>query len=166
MCRSSHLQLSSAFVQSANQTLWGTQCVRASVAADWAALDDHFQRHAKLVARFSQAGPDAVCRMWRHQINEDGASLSQFERDALIERHCELFGIWPTQTDNRARHSDVASTQQLDTFKSTPSRKPRSTLGALPCKTLFRLLAAQTHRGAAAISGHQSWRALTPQRWD
>jgi hypothetical protein len=33
--------------------------------------------------------------MWRHQINEDGDCLSQFERHALIERHCELFGIWP-----------------------------------------------------------------------
>jgi len=25
----------------------------------------------------------------------DGEHLSQFEREALIERHCELFGIWP-----------------------------------------------------------------------
>jgi len=27
--------------------------------------------------------------------NEHGIPLSQFERDALIERHCELFGTWP-----------------------------------------------------------------------
>jgi hypothetical protein len=30
--------------------------------------------------------------MWRTQINEGGAALTQFEREALIERHCELFG--------------------------------------------------------------------------
>ena len=33
--------------------------------------------------------------MWKSQTNEGGHSLSQFERDALIERHCELFGTWP-----------------------------------------------------------------------
>jgi len=33
--------------------------------------------------------------MWKTQTNEDGVHLSQFERDALIERHCELFGTWP-----------------------------------------------------------------------
>jgi hypothetical protein len=33
--------------------------------------------------------------MWISEINEHGECLSQFERDALIERHCELFGTWP-----------------------------------------------------------------------
>ena len=33
--------------------------------------------------------------MWMSQTNEGGHSVSQFERDALIERHCELFGTWP-----------------------------------------------------------------------
>jgi len=37
----------------------------------------------------------AVAPMWKSQTNEDGKRLSQFERDALIERHCELFGTWP-----------------------------------------------------------------------
>jgi hypothetical protein len=69
--------------------------VRTSVAAHWAALEDHFQRHAKLMDRFKQAGPDAVRRMWSSQTNEDGNHLSQFERHALIERHCELFGTQP-----------------------------------------------------------------------
>ena len=67
-----------------------------SLAAHWAALDDHFQRHAKLIDRFRHAKSDAVARMWKYQINEDGLRLSPFERDALIERHCELFGTWPT----------------------------------------------------------------------
>jgi hypothetical protein len=69
--------------------------VRTSVAAHWAALDDHFQRHAKLVDRFRQCGPDTLRRMWKTQSGEDGVPLSQFERDALIEHHCELFGTWP-----------------------------------------------------------------------
>src|SRR5262249_36275510 len=37
-------------------------------------------------------GAHAVPRMWKSQTNEDGKRLSKFERDALIERHCELFG--------------------------------------------------------------------------
>ena len=75
---------------------WGTHCVRTSVAAHWAALEDHFQRHANLIDRFRQASPDAVRRMWSSQTNENGDHLSAFEREALIERHCELFGTWPT----------------------------------------------------------------------
>jgi hypothetical protein len=34
-------------------------------------------------------------RMWKSQSSEHGDRLSQCERDALIERHCELFGPWP-----------------------------------------------------------------------
>jgi hypothetical protein len=66
-----------------------------TLAAQWAALDEHFQNHAKLVERFRDAGPEVVARMWMSQTNEGGHSVSQFERDALIERHCELFGTWP-----------------------------------------------------------------------
>jgi len=69
--------------------------VKKSLAAQWAALDNHFRRHAKLIDRFRYADADAVARMWKSQTNEDGKRLSPFERDALIERHCELFGTWP-----------------------------------------------------------------------
>ena len=69
--------------------------VKRSVSAQWAALDDHFRHHAKLVNRFRHADVHAVARMWKSQTNEDGKRLSPFERDALIERHCELFGTWP-----------------------------------------------------------------------
>jgi hypothetical protein len=69
--------------------------VKASIAAQWAVLDDHFRHHATLVGRFKHASPDAIVRMWKTQTNEHGKRLSHFERDALIERHCELFGIWP-----------------------------------------------------------------------
>jgi hypothetical protein len=70
--------------------------MKMSVPAHWAARDDHFQRHVTLIERFKQARADAVARMWKYQINEDGGCLSQFEREALTERHCELFGTWPT----------------------------------------------------------------------
>ena len=53
-----------------------------SLAAQWAALEEHFQRHAKLVARFRETGRDAVVAMWKNQINEDGTPLSEFEREA------------------------------------------------------------------------------------
>jgi hypothetical protein len=66
------------------------------VAGDWAALDDHFQRHAALLKRFRHTRADAVARVWKYQINEEGVCLSQFQRDALIERHCEIFETWPT----------------------------------------------------------------------
>jgi hypothetical protein len=66
--------------------------VKESVAAHWAALEDHFRRQAKVVDRFRHADTHAVARMWKTQTNEDGRRLSHFERDALIERHCELFG--------------------------------------------------------------------------
>ena len=69
--------------------------MQGSLAAEWAALDGHFEHHAKLVGRFMGADHDAVVRMWRSQTNECGNRLSEFEREALIERHCELFGTWP-----------------------------------------------------------------------
>ena len=69
--------------------------MKTSLSAHWAALDNHFRHHATLVDRFRHAGPDAVVRMWKSQMNERGNRLSQCERDALIERHCELFGTWP-----------------------------------------------------------------------
>jgi hypothetical protein len=74
-----------------------------SLAAQWAALEEHFQRHAKLVARFRETGRDTVVAMWEGQINEDGTPLSEFEREALIERYCELFGTWPACTRQAAR---------------------------------------------------------------
>jgi hypothetical protein len=70
--------------------------VKGSVAAQWTALDRHFRHHADA---------HAVARMWKSQTNEDGKRLSQFERDALIERHCELFGIWPDQRRTLSRLS-------------------------------------------------------------
>jgi hypothetical protein len=60
-------------------------------------LDSHFKQHARIVDRFREADRDAVLSMWRSQTNEDGQRLSRFEREALIERHCELFGTWPVR---------------------------------------------------------------------
>jgi hypothetical protein len=65
------------------------------VAAQWAKLELHFAHHAALVNRFRAVGPTAVSRLWQAQKNELGERLSQHEREALIERHCELFGNWP-----------------------------------------------------------------------
>jgi hypothetical protein len=69
--------------------------VESFVAGHWTALEDHFRHHATIVDRFRQADERAVLDMWTSQTNEDGERLSQLERDALIERHCELFGTWP-----------------------------------------------------------------------
>jgi hypothetical protein len=65
------------------------------LALQWAILDRHFQYQIRLVGHFREVGPASVLRMWRTQTNKDGKHLSQFERDALKERYCELFGTWP-----------------------------------------------------------------------
>jgi len=61
----------------------------------WAQLDRHFGHHALLIGRFRHADRAAVLRMWKAGLNEYGSPLSCFERDALVERHCALFGSWP-----------------------------------------------------------------------
>jgi len=67
----------------------------AATARVWTLLDEHFRHHDRLVNRFRRAGPAEVVRMWASRTNEAGEPLSQFERDALVERHCELLGSWP-----------------------------------------------------------------------
>jgi len=74
----------------------GNALMTRSTVACWTTLERHFDQHVRQVEYFRQAGPDAVARMWQTQTNERGKCLTQFERDALIERHCELFGIWPS----------------------------------------------------------------------
>jgi hypothetical protein len=69
--------------------------VHSSVDAHWLILGAHFVHHAQQIDRFRDAGRGAVRRMWASQTNDDGEPLSQFEREALIERYCELFGLWP-----------------------------------------------------------------------
>lgn len=64
-------------------------------ATHWLVLERHFANHAEQVARFRTATRSAARRMWKTQTNEYGAPLSDSERKALIERHCELFGSWP-----------------------------------------------------------------------
>ena len=70
--------------------------MKNATAVRWAQLEQHFAHHAALVNRFRSSGPAAVTRMWQTQRNEFGEHLSQLEREALIERHCELFGNWPS----------------------------------------------------------------------
>ena len=65
-------------------------------AAAWTQLEDHFRLQAQILQRFAQASPSDVQRMWRTDTNELGEPLSACEREALVERHCLLFGHWPT----------------------------------------------------------------------
>lgn len=69
--------------------------MKTLVDAQWTALDRHFEHHVRVVERFRGANREAVLRMWTNRTNEAGKRLTQWERDALIERHCELFGTWP-----------------------------------------------------------------------
>ena len=63
--------------------------------SEWERLEEHFRQHASIVTYFRNANAAAVLQMLKSGVNDVGAYLSQFERDALIERHCELFGRWP-----------------------------------------------------------------------
>jgi hypothetical protein len=60
-----------------------------------ARLEAHFREHAAVIARFRHADRGDVLRMWRDGRNERGEPLTAFEREALVERLCELFGRWP-----------------------------------------------------------------------
>jgi hypothetical protein len=64
-------------------------------AAELERLETHFCKHVAVVERFRRANRSAVLRMWREGTNERGEPLTAFEREALVERHCELFGSWP-----------------------------------------------------------------------
>jgi hypothetical protein len=92
--------------------------VENSVSSCWLALDSHFDRHAQQVARFRGANRRDVRRMWKAQTNEHGEPLSIFERKALIERHCELFGTWPQSAEHRRRQiaADRGVGHRLATF--------------------------------------------------
>jgi hypothetical protein len=62
----------------------------------WLHLERHFRRHTRLVSHFRNIGAPDVVEMWKSGRNAAGAPLSRFEREALVERHCELFERWPT----------------------------------------------------------------------
>jgi len=84
--------------------------VRLLQAAAWAALDDHFQYHVRLAECFRDAGREAVTFMWTSLTNECGKQLSQFARDALRERHCELFGTRPERPSYHADATELERT--------------------------------------------------------
>ena len=54
----------------------------AAIAAAWEGLEEHFEYHAALVARFKDACRASARRMWESGINEVGERLTPFERDA------------------------------------------------------------------------------------
>ena len=67
--------------------------------AAWSLIEEHFRHHAALVRRFERASGPEVASMWERGRNERGEPLSPFERAALVERYCELFGRWPADHD-------------------------------------------------------------------
>ena len=61
----------------------------------WQVLEEHFRHHARVANHFKSADESAVMAMCKTGTNAAGEPLSPFERAALCERHCELFGCWP-----------------------------------------------------------------------
>src|SRR5262245_51512691 len=58
---------------------------------EWEAMRDDFEWQASLEARFREASPQDVIRMWETGRNEKGRPLSKFEAQALAERWCVIF---------------------------------------------------------------------------
>jgi hypothetical protein len=75
------------------------------VAVEWTLLAAHFQHHASVIDRFRHTCPATVMHMIKSGTNEAGAVLSPFERMALNERHCELFGCWPPEAICRSANA-------------------------------------------------------------
>jgi hypothetical protein len=94
-----------------------------SLAAHWTVLDSHFQHHARMVNRFREADGRAVLSMWRTQTNEDGLRLSRSEREALIERHCELFGNWPICAPCRGVKAHTLADLELADYRITEGKR-------------------------------------------
>jgi predicted DNA-binding transcriptional regulator AlpA len=86
-----------------------------AISADWEAQHEEHQRSAAIVARFQDAGPSEVIKMWETGKNEQGRKLSNFEFAGLVERWCELFGALPP--DDAEELNGFASDQ-------TPPQEP------------------------------------------
>ena len=76
-----------------------------------------------MLDRFRKAGCDAVLSMWRTQTNEAGQRLSRSEREALIERHCELFGTWPVCAPRRGVKAHTLADLELADHRIAEGKK-------------------------------------------
>src|SRR5262249_9605342 len=97
------------------------------------------QHHAGVVDRFRAADCDGVLSMWRSQTNEDGQYLSSFEREALIERHCQLFGRLVHRGEEEAlrrQHSLISNWPSVASAKAS-DELPISDAGWSTCKKVL-----------------------------
>jgi hypothetical protein len=79
--------------------VWIVRLLIEPCGAAWSLIEEHFRHHAALIRRFERTTAPDVIRMWRRGCNEKGEPLSPLEREALVERYCELFGRWPADHD-------------------------------------------------------------------
>ncbi len=93
----------------------------------WQLLEEHFRHHARLVNHFRHSDVHAVVAMWNAGTNEAGARLSQFERDALVERHCELLGHWPEYPQQNPQTEQCATSARVSS--NAESKQGHTTLG-------------------------------------
>jgi prophage regulatory protein len=92
---------------SANRQLTLTDA--KALAERWESEGEQFKDDASLLARFRDASPAAVIRMWETGVNEDGKRLTRFEVRALVERWCEVFGCLPPSDDAEPTQTAAAS---------------------------------------------------------
>src|SRR5262245_10626569 len=65
------------------------------IADDREGMYEDWKWNSAVAARFQAADDRAVIAMWEGGKNEKGELLSRFERQALVERWCQLFGFLP-----------------------------------------------------------------------
>lgn len=69
---------------------------------DWEAQREDYEWQARLAARFGDANPRDVIKMWETGRNEKGKPLSKFEVQALAERWGTIFGTPPPCNDDQS----------------------------------------------------------------
>jgi hypothetical protein len=110
-------EASNATMVAMSQDENGSGCAR-----EWRLLEEHFRYHALVVDRFKDANAATVVHMCNTETTEKGECLAQFDREALVERHCELFGRWPEQ--HEASGPPLATGASSSACRTTASVRP------------------------------------------
>jgi len=74
----------------------GIHGMKASIAAQWTALDTHFERHARLVDRFREAGREAVTRMWNTRPTNTAGVHRSLSLKRLLSGTASYSGLGPS----------------------------------------------------------------------
>src|SRR5215467_12490154 len=87
------------------RALVGNSLMKTSIATHWAALDQHFAYHGKVVDRFRHIDHQAVLRMWKSQTNEGASAFLSLNAMLLSSATANYSG--PGQTNVFLKRHDA-----------------------------------------------------------